>query len=419
MSVIFETLQKLSRSAQENDAGEEGKRPRRNVYALKTVLMSPVAVVLITLAVFGLGYGLVYGLRQVQRSARMDPAVLAAARAPSAAAETPPAAVAETSAVTEPVAETDNSAPIQTVVAHDVPPPPDIRHLASAGAEDSPPAGEPVFAGPDVPPPSNTAMEMDSQDGQTNLVEQGAVWKPPLADPSASAYTPGTAFSVRPTTVGQDGGPGFSATAYVEAEKNPPFIHVKNESQIVASLQLSGGERSGIVTPDVGHSSGVDFFGASREKSANVIGSTDADAMAPSIPAESLPVEAAAPRTIKRLRIPRYTRLVERLQRAIVSEDQRDADRLLGEFTGIKGDTHPYIIKLKAFRLLQAQDYAAAEVLLGQVLVLDKGDRDAQMNMAVVEANTGRLDAARRRLVRLADRFPDDEAISVMRRQLK
>lgn len=417
MSVIFETLQKLSRSAERNDAGEEGKPPRRNVYALKTVLMSPVAVVLVTVTVFGLGYGLVYGLRQVQRSARMDPAVLAAARAPSAVAQAPPAAdaVAERSAPAEP----------PVVAVQDVPPPPDLSHLPSAGAEapprKGPSAGEPVFAGTDLPP----TAKMDGQDRQAPLAEAGAVWQPPLSTPSASTGTPGTAFSVPPPPGAQDGGDGFSTAAEAGTEKRPPLIHVENASlsappsapQMGILSPFSDRPRAGHVTPHAGASGGAAPLGASGETDLNLIG--DPDAMAPSMSEASLSVEAAAPRPIKRLRIPRYTRLVERLQRAIVSEDQGAADRLLGEFAGIKGKAHPYVIKLKAFRQMQAQDYAAAEVLLEQVLALDRGDRDAQMNMVVVEANTGRLDAARRRLARLSDRFPGDEAVSGMRRQLK
>lgn len=382
MSVIFETLQKLNRPAVESDAEEGAGRPRRNVYALKSVLMSPVAVLLMTLVVFGLGYGLVYGLRQVQRSTRMDPTVLAAAREPSA--------------VAVPVAD-----PPQ-----DVPPPPDVRHLETVGAPAPPALDQPVFAGPEVAPPS--AEEMAALEGEAVPGGQTASWHPPASNSWASAPPTGISFSASTPSGETTGYSDYAPPAVAPAEKRPSVIDTEGPPQAGVAFRLSGRERPAAQTGSAALPDRHPLYSASDEN----------DALADVILTEARPETAAAPRTIKRKPIPRYTRLVNRLQTAIVTGDKTAADELLGDFAAIKGKSHPYIIKLKAFRHLQTGDYAAAEVLLGQVLALDKGDRDAQVNMAVVEANTGRADAARRRLARLVERFPDDETLAAMGRQL-
>jgi Flp pilus assembly protein TadD len=149
--------------------------------------------------------------------------------------------------------------------------------------------------------------------------------------------------------------------------------------------------------------------------------------MASVAPQETISMEAMSapqdqaldpPPSFRRSPIPRYTRLVQRLQTAVVRGDAQTADRLLDEFATVKGQGHPYLAKIKAYRLLLAGEYGAAEPLLMQVLAQDEMDRDAQMNMAVVEANTGRQDSARRRVARLVARFPEDETIAAMGRQL-
>lgn len=382
MSVIFETLQKLNRPTMESDAEEGSGRPRRNAYALKSVLMSPVAVLLMALVVFGLGYGLVYGLRQVQRSTRMDPAVLAAAREPSA--------------VAVPVAHTPQ----------DVPPPPDVRHLETAGDAAPPAIGQPVFAGPEVSPPS--AEEMAALEGEDVPGRQTAAWHPPASDTSVFAPQESVSFSASTANAETAKYSGFAPAAVAPAEKQPPMIDTEGPPQAGVAFGFSVGGRPAAQTGSAVLPDRKPLFSASDEN----------DALTDAIATEAMPAETAAPRTIKRRPIPRYTRLVNRLQTAIVTGDETAADALLGDFAAIKGKSHPYIIKLKAFRHLQAGDYAAAEVLLSQVLALDKEDRDAQMNMAVVEANTGRPDAARQRLARLVERFPDDETLAAMGRQL-
>jgi thioredoxin-like negative regulator of GroEL len=140
------------------------------------------------------------------------------------------------------------------------------------------------------------------------------------------------------------------------------------------------------------------------------------------LPTTAAPASAGgideAVRARKRVPIPRYTELVNRLQVAVGNGDTPTVDRLLGDFAAVKGNNHPYLLKLKAYQYLQARDFASAERLLNQVLVQDQMDRDANINMVVVEASTGRIDAARQRAARLAKLFPEDETLAAMGRRL-
>jgi Flp pilus assembly protein TadD len=116
--------------------------------------------------------------------------------------------------------------------------------------------------------------------------------------------------------------------------------------------------------------------------------------------------------------IPRYTELVNRLQTAVANGDAQAAEKLLGDFAAVKGKDHPFLLKLRAYRYLQSGDFTNAERLLNQVLARDQTDRDANLNLVVVEAKTGRIDAARRRVARLAELYPEDETLAAMGRRL-
>jgi hypothetical protein len=407
MSVIFDTLQKLNRSAAQTEAQTTTDRPRRNAYAFKSVLMSPVTVALVVLVVFALGYGLVYGLRQLQRSARMSPAVLAAAQAPA----------------------TSQTLPV----------PPEVRHLEAT--TETTPAQAPLSPGTDVPPPSEDAMA--TLPGDAAYTPPGQVGDPPARRPDgavggAVAVAEAVAEAVadaddRAASTSAGGWPpgGDSRVPEYDPAVSPPI-----------SAQPSGAfsERISAASPDgmrstlaptaeypaaltgeaiPGAGDGAPFtqqVAPETMVSAETRVSAEGLAYAQSAAADQAP--APEPSAFRRSPIPRYTRLVRRLQTAIVAGDEQAADRLLDEFATAKGQRHPYLTKIQAYRRIQSGDYGAAETLLKQVLTLDETDRDAQMNLAVVEANTGRVQAARRRVARLATRFPEDETIAAMGRQL-
>jgi hypothetical protein len=406
MSVIFETLQKLNRPAVAADAEKAAARPRRNTYALKSVLLSPVTVLLLAVVVFGLGYGLVFGLHYLQRQARLDPSVMAAAKVPEPQTAPPKTAAPEMAA--------PEMADPQAV--QEVPPPPDLRQLegatetaaaADTAAAATPPAtAEATFAGPDVPPPP--AAQMAALPDEAATFSPAGTWTSP-ATPEDSAFAVAS-VSGRPTTP-------LSEAEGMALSARPRF---RGGAQPTISPSQSFGEASLERAPDAPGATAA----ALANTRANTVATTAADISQQPLP----PTAATLPPTIddagetrrpaKRTPIPRYTELVYRLQTALTRGDGQAADRLLGDFAAVKGKNHPYFLKLKAYRYLQAGEFAAAERLLGQVLAQDQTDRDANINMVVVEANTGRIDAARRRLAGLEEQFPEDETLAAMGRRL-
>jgi hypothetical protein len=412
MSVIFETLQKLNRPAAAADTAETGDRPRRNTYALKRVLLSPVTVLVLAVVVFGLGYGLVFGLRHLQRQARLDPTMVAAVKVPepkeTATDGATPNGAAPNMAVTEDT---------------DVPPPPELPNLeVSAGktmtgtdvAETAP-----AFTGPDVPPPS--AAQMAGLRQETATASPVAAWAPPseaAEDASSQAAGGGSARPGAPLQArGFTPAGGTAAGAAIMAEPpatprlaaRPAFSAVPSRS-----FESDSGNFQGEAPADPGV---TPMATVDRRASAPAINTAVTDRRyLPSTAAA--PAGGAAERSVKRTPIPRYTELVHRLQTAVTTGDVQAADRLQSDFAAVKGKEHPYLLKLRAYRCLQAGDFTAAERLLGQVLVLDPSDRDANVNMVVVEAHTGRIDAARRRVARLTELYPEDETLAAMGRRL-
>jgi hypothetical protein len=362
MSVIFETLQKLNRSVAKPETETTSGRPRRKVYAFKAVLLSPVTVTLLVLVVSGLGYGLVYGLRQLQPSAQMDPKVLATAGTPMA--EAAPQAV---------------------------PPPPDVRHLEAD--PETPPAKVPAHPGAEVPPPSAEAVATLPSEGA--FTPPGQDWVPPTSG-SGAAYA--AAPAARALARGMPPGSENAFPEYDPAESAPI---APEQEDVFSGMKFAAIPHEMRPAPRPGGETAASAEPAAFEEDE-----------------AATQAQAAVPPPFRRSPIPRYTRLVQRLQTAIVSGDGQAADRLVDEFAAAKGKGHPYLTKIQAYRRIQAGDYERAETLLKRVLALDETDRDAQMNLAVVEANTGRVDAARRRVTRLAVRFPEDETVAAMGRQL-
>jgi Flp pilus assembly protein TadD len=426
MSLIFETLQKLNRSAVAADTEETAARTRRNTYALKSVLLSPVTVLLLALLVFGVGYGLVFGLRHLQRQARLNPSVVAAAQGPAPETAVPGRADPET---------------------FDVPPPPDIRHLEGgtgavaaepAEAIAAPPAmAEATFSDADVPPPPEAQMTALAKEVPT--FSPAGAWRPP---PPATEET----FSVAAGPDARRSGDGVPQASddFPPGEFSPPggglSVPLATEAVPTATtagqgpLETQSDARPGLAAtarPMANTAANKGLYAAIDEDVAVPTG-VDGHAMA-TAPAmtggRQEPLTATAPlpdggvkqaqRPVKRMPIPRYTELVNRLQTAVANGDAQAAEKLLGDFAAVKGKDHPYLLKLKAYRYMQAGDFVAAERLLNQVLARDQTDRDASLNLVVVEANTGRIDAARRRVARLVELYPEDETLAAMGRRLE
>jgi hypothetical protein len=293
---------------------------------------------------------------------------------------------------------------------------------------------EAAFTGPDVPPPSEEQMAALANEAPTFL-PAGSFNPPSKSAEEVLSMTAGTGAR----RVGGDVAAG---------EFSPPGSHpsvpvadgAAPSTTTDALVQPFGQDSAEILSealPDstetampIGSAAvnGGQYAAVNTAATTAVNWGPTAAAPPPAVTARRLgpPAEAAptpggvekAVRPVKRVAIPRYTELVNRLQTAVTNGDTQAAQRLLGDFAALKGKDHPYLLKLKAYQNLRARDFVAAERLLNQVLALDQTDRDANLNLVVVEANTGRIDAARRRLARLAELYPEDETLAAMGRRL-
>ena len=111
-------------------------------------------------------------------------------------------------------------------------------------------------------------------------------------------------------------------------------------------------------------------------------------------------------------------RLVDQIQRQISLGNYQGADQLLSQLAEIKGPEDSYVLKLKAVSEMHLKAYASAATLLEKVLARDATDLDAGLNMAIIEVNTGRVTAARERLHKLLEVYPDEPRIESLVQRL-
>ena len=104
------------------------------------------------------------------------------------------------------------------------------------------------------------------------------------------------------------------------------------------------------------------------------------------------------------------SRLAERILGAIQAGDDGLTADLLSQLVAIKGPDHLFVLKLNAYWCVQQGRMQKARELLTQVLVRRPDDREAGLNMAVVDIQDGRQAAARRRLEHLHELYPEDRA---------
>ncbi len=103
--------------------------------------------------------------------------------------------------------------------------------------------------------------------------------------------------------------------------------------------------------------------------------------------------------------------LVTDIRNAMARKDFATADLLLQRLTALKGDASYLVLQLRAYRMIQAGRWQEAEALLQQVLEAYPDDRQAALNLAVVQIKSGRIRQARRCLEQLYRRFPEDDRI--------
>jgi hypothetical protein len=103
--------------------------------------------------------------------------------------------------------------------------------------------------------------------------------------------------------------------------------------------------------------------------------------------------------------------IVGNIAKNIKANNTGKAEKLIDQLASIRGKNDQYVLKLKAFYLMNQGDFSSAILLLNQVLQKDKNDREAGINMAILEMKTGRIKEAKSRLYRLRDIHPHDTLI--------
>ena len=115
----------------------------------------------------------------------------------------------------------------------------------------------------------------------------------------------------------------------------------------------------------------------------------------------------------------RIGQLVRQMDGAIAAGNDRQTEAIMQELVSLKGAESPYVLKLRAYWHVHKHEYSSASRLLKKVLAADPSDLEANVNMAVVEINTGRLAQAENRLLTLKEQFPENAQISELLQQLR
>lgn len=105
-------------------------------------------------------------------------------------------------------------------------------------------------------------------------------------------------------------------------------------------------------------------------------------------------------------------RLAGQIIGAMQSGDQDSVGRLFAELEKLKGRDHLFVMKLKAYWMIQQGRPDQARTLLSNVLIQRPDDCEAGLNMAVVDIMEGYHSRARERLERLQQLYPEETAVA-------
>lgn len=113
------------------------------------------------------------------------------------------------------------------------------------------------------------------------------------------------------------------------------------------------------------------------------------------------------------------SQLIDKIKLSMASDNTEHTVKLFNRLESIKGAGNSYVMKLKAFWYMQRGEFDLARPLLERVLSRNEDDKEAGVNMAVLEINTRQLPEARARLRKLMAAYPNDDAIHELYSQVK
>ena len=370
MSLIFKALQRFGNPESKQVKDTKESAPKRNTVTLRKVLLSPPIAFTAAAAIFLMGLVVSQGINfYTARGNAMAP--LAAAALPAEAA-TPDAMDSDPSAM-EPLSQTVSDNPSLAQV------PGQTSYLVYPPEQKTPLAAN-VTAKPDK-------VQFRYLEATDTVAEGG--------DSRRSEASPPLTSAALDTKENQAGAASSTGTP---ADSSP---NVADDLQTnVLSLV-----RHNSVPPAV-------------------LSKTESNVARPSISAHVDERESADPNPNHQRQAAQATmhlqvsKLANRISSAIQADDVQQTDALLAKLAKMKGADNLFVLKLKAYSFIRQNRLEEAHALLSNVLAHNAMDREAGLNMAVIDIKAGRLENAQRRLVQLQELYPEDGHIALYLRQL-
>lgn len=120
----------------------------------------------------------------------------------------------------------------------------------------------------------------------------------------------------------------------------------------------------------------------------------------------------------KNKEVSKMVTLSTELENAVLRNDTARIDQLLEELFKGKTPSQPYILKLMAYKQIQQKNYENAKRYLQSILLKDKTDFEAGINMAIIEIRQQQIPLAKKRLIELREWYPSQVIIDNLLNQL-
>ncbi len=358
MSVIFKTLTKLKDQSVDENERKRRLKKKRVAYSLRTLFLSPSLLLLFAVLVFIAGFGALYGIgafRDHINTRRQGPV--------------PAERAVATPGVSAIQNETGTSA--------------DTPEIVQAELGDIPSEPEHI---PDADPQSETPRIIPGRLIRTAFREsaEAAGTSHPPNLPSGDTGPVAVADTVQ-----------TNANVPVVLSRKAPTLFRRRPQDLVATRKEPGtDDQAGL-------------------RSANQVvpprGAAEQTAPDPESAGEQISQGAIK----KRVEI---LKLVSQIEKSMGSDATAGPDghieTLIERLASIKGDDQAYILKMKAYVQLRNKAYGAAAGYLEKVLDQNADDVEAGINMAIIEIYSGQVAAARKRLGRLREIYPENVHIT-------
>jgi len=113
------------------------------------------------------------------------------------------------------------------------------------------------------------------------------------------------------------------------------------------------------------------------------------------------------------------SQLIPRLKLAMAQKNEALVAKYLDELAGMSGDESAFVNKMRAYWALSNGRFDEAFSRYQSIIAQNPNDIESQMNAASAEMQLKHFDNAYKRLVMLADKYPNDARISSMLGRLK